>query len=79
MPAGTLVLVEWSRTDASSAFLDVLNNGTVVASVASAAAGRVTSGPITVAIAAGLVSFQNRLIGGSTTSNVQIVATIEPT
>jgi len=79
VPAGTLVLVEWSRTDASSAFLDVLNNGTVVASVASAAAGRVTSGPITVAIAAGLVSFQNRLIGGSTTSNVQIVATIEPT
>ena len=79
VPAGTLVLVEWTRTDAASATLDILNNGSVVASVASAAAGRVTSGAISVAIAAGLVSFQNRLTGGSSTANVQIVANIEPT
>jgi hypothetical protein len=79
VPAGTMVLVEWTRTDAGAATLDILNNGSVVASVASAGAGKSSSGAITVAIAAGLVSFQNRLAGGSTTSNVQIVATIEPT
>jgi hypothetical protein len=79
VPAGTLVLVEWTRTDATSTTLDILNNGSVISSVASAAAGLASSGSISVAVSAGLISFQNRLTGGSTTSNVQIVVTVEPT
>ena len=78
VPAGTLVRVEWTRTDADAATLEVLNNGSVIATVVSAAAGVASSGAISVAVAAGLVSFRN-LSTGNPTSNVQFTALIEQT
>ena len=78
VPAGTLVLVEWTRTDADAATLEVLNNGTVITTVASAAAGVASSGAISIAVAAGLMSFRN-LSSGAPTSNVQITALIDRT
>ena len=76
VPAGTLILVEWTRTDSDSATLEVLNNGSVIATVASAAAGVASSGTISIAVAAGLISFRN-LSSGAVTSNVQITAVLE--
>jgi hypothetical protein len=80
VPAGTLTLVDITRTDSSSTSLEVLNNGSVIYTLATAAAGRVTSGTISVAVSAGLISFRNIASGsgGSSTSNVQILATLEP-
>jgi hypothetical protein len=69
---GTIVYLAISRTDTGLATLDVLNNGVLVATLASTVAGATATTAINVDLAAGLLSFSNAA-GGATTSNVQIV------
>ncbi len=77
VPDGTLTLVEITRTDSAATSLEVLNNGLVISTLATAAAGRVSSGTISVSVSAGLISFRN-ISPGATITNVSIAATIEP-
>jgi hypothetical protein len=77
VPDGTLTLVEITRTDSAATSLEVLNNGSVISTLATAAAGRVSSGTISVSVSAGLISFRN-ISSGVTITNVSIAATIEP-
>ncbi len=73
VPKGTLISSSWSRTDADPATLDVLVSGAVIASLASSAVGAVRDDTIDANFLAGNMSFQNRLAGGNTTSNAQIL------
>jgi len=73
--AGTLRRLAWTRSDADPATIEVLVNGLLVATLTSSASGPVESSP-NVDIPAGIMSFRN-LLGGNTTSAVQIVAAIE--
>jgi len=75
-PKGTLVSAAWSRTDATAATLDVLNNGVSAATLASAAAGATRNDTVNADVAVGLLSFQNQA-GGTQTSNVQIVVLLK--
>jgi len=79
VPAGTLVSVEWSRTDADQAALEILNNGSVIRTLVSTTAGRNSAGAIGDAVSSGLISFRNRGgTGDNPTSDVQVVAIVEP-
>lgn len=80
VPAGTLTRVEWTRTDAGSATLEVINNGAPLgaADVTTAVAGRASSGVIAVAVTAGTLSCRNKT-GGSQTTNVWYELYFEPT
>jgi hypothetical protein len=75
-PLGTIVSIAWSRTDADAATLDVLNNGSSVATLASAATGATRDDTVDADVSAGLLSFQNQA-GGNQTSNVQIVVLLK--
>jgi hypothetical protein len=79
VPDGTLVSAEWTRSDGGTAALEILNNGSVIRTVVSTAAGRISAGAIGDTVSAGLISFRNRgATGDNNTSNVQIVAVVEP-
>lgn len=73
VPKGTLTSIAMSRTDTGSAVLDVYANGAVIASLTTTVAGATRLDTVNADFSAGLLSFQNRLTGGSNTQNVQIV------
>lgn len=68
---GTIVYLGITRTDTGLATVEVLNNGAVVATLASSIAGPQATTSINVDIASGLLSFRNAAVGSSM-SNVQI-------
>ena len=74
VPVGTLKFLGWSKTSAASSTLEVLNNGSVIATLVNPGVGVVSSYP-DVSVALGLLSFRN-LAAGATTSNVQITAVV---
>lgn len=69
---GTIVYLALTRTDTGLATVEVLNNGVVVASLASSVAGPTSTTAINVDISAGLLSLRNAA-AGSAMSNVQTV------
>jgi hypothetical protein len=73
VPKGTLTRLAWSRTDSDSATLEVLRNGTVIATLASTASGDTQDNTVDADFDEGRLSFRN-LSSGNTTSNVQIRA-----
>jgi hypothetical protein len=73
VPKGTLVGIAWSRTDADAATLEVLVGGSVIATLASAAAGGVFDWAVNADFNEGLMQFRN-LSTGNVTSDVQITA-----
>ena len=73
VPKGTLVGLSWSRTDADAATLEVLVGGSVIATLASSAAGGTSDWAVNADFSAGLMQFRNQS-GGNVTSNVLIVA-----
>jgi len=76
VPAGTLSFVGWTRTNAAgSPVLEVLNNGSVIATLTNPGAGVVFSTP-NVDVVEGLLSFRNQITSGVTTRNVQITASV---
>ena len=76
VPKGTLVGVSWSRTDADAATLEVLVGGSVIATLASSAAGMVSDWTKNADFNAGLLQFRNAS-PGNTTSNVLITAILK--
>jgi len=74
-PRGTIVSLSLSRTDADATTLEALANGAVVATLAHSAAGATRDDTIDADFTDGLLSFRN-ILGGSQTSNVQIVALV---
>jgi len=68
---GTIVYLAVTRTDAGLATIEVLNNGGVVATLATSVAGPQSTTAINVDVASGLLSFRNAAVG-SAMSNVQI-------
>jgi len=70
---GTLVSLALSRGNAGAAVLEVLNNGTVVATLANSVAGATRSDTMNANVSGGLISFRNQ-VGGSTMTDVQIIA-----
>lgn len=76
VPKGTLVGLSWSRTDADAATLEVLVGGSVIATLASSAAGGVSDWTKNADFNAGLLQFRNQA-GGNTTTNVMITALLK--
>jgi hypothetical protein len=77
VPAGTLTQVEITRSDSDSTSIEVLNNGSVIYTLATAVSGRTSSGSISVSVSAGLISVRN-ISTGNIITEPQAVLTIEP-
>jgi hypothetical protein len=73
VPKGTLVGFAWSRTDSDAATLEVLVGGSVIATLASSAAGPTFDWSANADFSAGLMQFRNQT-GGNITTDVQITA-----
>jgi hypothetical protein len=72
VPKGTIVGLSWARTDADAATLEVLVGGSVISTLASAAAGGTASWTKNDDFSAGLMQFRNQA-GGNVTTDVQAV------
>jgi hypothetical protein len=73
VPKGTLTYLAWTRDDADAATLEVLVNGAVITTLASAVAGPTVLATANSDFNAGVMSFRNQA-GGNPTTDVQIVA-----
>jgi len=71
---GTIISIEITRTDLDAATLEILVNGSVIATFAHSAAGRSAVLTENTDMASGVMSLRN-LAAGNTTSNVQIIIT----
>ena len=76
VPKGTLVGLAWSRTDSAAATLEVLVGGSVIATLASSAAGSVVNWALNADFAEGRMQFRNQA-GGNTATNVIITAILK--
>jgi hypothetical protein len=76
VPKGTLVGLSWSRTDSDAATLEVLVGGSVIATLASSAAGVTADWTKNANFNAGLLQFRNQA-GGNTTTDVMITALLK--
>lgn len=76
VPKGTLVGISWSRTDSTAATLEVLVDGSVIATLASGVAGPVYNWSVNADFNEGLLQFRN-LSTGTTTRDVQITAVVK--
>jgi len=76
VPKGTLVGIAWSRTDSAAATLEVLVGGSVIATLASSAAGSVVNWAVNADFSEGRMQFRNQA-GGNTATNVLITAILK--